>query len=80
MKRNQKTVAATVTTNKKSLKSKIIMVGLSLLVLTASYLTVLKVNKKVEKDTINIYVCEIVDVDVNSHMMGMRCMVKDQKE
>lgn len=62
---------------KRSLKNVVTVVLLFTLVVVASLFTVSKINNKVEKDKINKYVCEIVDVDMDAHMMGMRCMVRD---
>lgn len=66
--------------NKESLKKNLPVVVLGTLVLLASFFTVSKINKKVERDQLNNYICQIVDADPETHVMGMRCIIKEVKE
>lgn len=61
---------------KLTLKNKLFMVLVILLALIGAGFTVQKINKKLEVDTINNYVCEIVHSDADAGILAMRCMAK----
>lgn len=63
--------------NNFTLKNKVFNVVLAVLVIAAACFTAWKINKKVEKDVINNYICQIVQADDESGLMGMRCMVRE---
>ena len=80
MPRKPKETVSIAKEQKNILKNKVIAVVLGILSLVTAAVAIREIQSKVEKNKINDYVCEVVNIDTEVGILAMRCMAKESEK